>query len=293
MRRAFSALFFCSFLVAAACSRKNIPPPLLGVAAPVQSITGIQNLMGQQYSCSGTPCATGNIAPPTQPPQNYAVTTRVASPSLSGSSTQLQMFPMANQPGDVLYYTPSLGEFPNATNFMWSFAFRIDQDIWDPNGDGGSGAPMAMQALEFDFNDYFPGAAGTAYDYNFSSQCYLQLQKDGGPQWQIWGRKQDGTIGWIPSGLACNPLLFGKNQWHQITWIYSIDQTARTTHYISLQIDGNAPTAIPPNVNPVTPLQRVQDRPALEVQFQQDARGLASPPRAFTEWVDNVTLAFW
>lgn len=290
----FQQYWIAAYMLPSSVPAPTPAPSISPVATPSpvpQSLTMLQTRMSRDSSCSGTPCATGPIASP-QPAQFYTVTTGVASPSLSGSSTQLTLYPYDSQAGDVLYYTPSLGEFPTPTNFVWDFFFMIDQAVWKwDDTSQTSGGPLGMQALEFDFNHYMPG-----YNYNFSSQCFIQeTSRDGGPQWQIWGQKTgtDGqtTIGWIPSGMACAPWKFTPLQWHHVTWTYRLHPDTLQTEYVSLKIDNDAPMTPNPSPNPVVPDPK-QKAPAVVVQFQQDARAVASPA-PFNEWVDLVTLTSW
>ena len=240
-------------------------------------------------SCSGTPCATGPIAPPTQGPANFRVQFGVKQPSLSGNATQLTLFAQTTQPSDVLYFTPPLVEAPLTTNAIWDFYYYIDQPVWAPPSPHPTATPgpTTMQALEFDFNMGMPN-----YTYNFSSQCFLADNDNGGPVWQIWG---GGTDGWVPSGIPCNPANFAPNVWHHLTWVYRIHPETLETEYVSLTIDGTT-TAIPA-ANARHPVQkRVQDKSFLEVQFQQDMHKAPDPsatPAPFNEWVDNVSLTYW
>lgn len=276
------------YMIPASASAPTPAPsvsPSLTPSPPPQTIANIQNTMSQTSSCSGTPCATGELPPPAtpQPAQVYTVTPGVQSPSLSGGSTQLTFYPRQNEHGDVLYFTPSLGEYPLATAFTWDFWFMIDQPVWDTTNN----VPLTMQALEFDFNDDMPGKPG--FDYNFSSQCLIE-SVNGGPVWQVWGLKKDGKIGWIDSGLTCDPGKFTPMVWHHIVWTYRIHPDTLQTEYVSLKIDGDPPMTPAAAINPVSEL-RSQARPVLEVQFQQDSRAIPGP-FPFTEWVDNVMLTF-
>lgn len=269
--------------------------PLVSPSPLTNSIIAIQAIMGPVYVCSGTPCATGNIAPPTQGPVMNSIQTGVRTPSMSGNATQLTIYPSTSQPGDVLYYTPPLVSAPLTTNAMWDFYYYIDQPVWavptprppatpDPSA---TAAPTTMMALEFDFNMAMPN-----YAYNFSSQCLLLDNKNGGPVWQIWG---GGTDGWVNSGLACNPANFTPGTWHHLTWMYHWFPDTLQTEYISLTIDGT--TVNVPPANAIHPVQkRTEDKTFLEVQFQQDMHQALDPsatPPPFNEWVDNVTLTYW
>lgn len=271
----------------------SIAPGVTPAPAPT-TFTALQGLLDVTNSCSGTPCATGDIAPPTQGPQIYSVATAVPSPSHSGgaTATELVLNPQPNLPGDVLYYTPSLGEYPLASNFVWDFYVYIDQDVYDHV----LGKPLEMQALEFDFNDASPGDPG--FDFNLSSQCYLQDSANGSPQWQIWVKKgvnPDGSVktGWGNSGIPCYPwIYFTPNTWHHIQWTYRLHWDTLQTQYLDLQIDGidyGAPTTTP--LNPVQQAKQ-QAKATVEVQWQQDARGTPLPA-PFKEWIDEATLTMW
>lgn len=270
----------------------SIAPSVTPAPTPV-TFTELQTKLSMANSCSGTPCATGDITP-TQGPQIYSVATAVPSPSHDGDNltTELILNPQPNLPGDVLYYTPSLGEYPMASNFVWDFYVYIDQDIYDHV----QSKPLEMQALEFDFNDASPGEPG--FDFNLSSQCYLQDAANGYPQWQIWVERSvnpDGSpkLGWGNSGIPCYPwLYFTPNTWHHIQWTYRLHWDTLQTQYVDLQIDGvdyGAPTTTP--LNPVVQT-KTQAKATVEVQWQQDARGTPLPA-PFKEWIDDSTLTFW
>ena len=263
--------------------------PLVSPSPSPVSIVAIQSLMSLQYTCSGTPCATGPLASP-QPPSKFEIATGVSAPSLSGNATQLTLFPSTPPPheSDVLYFTPPLVSAPLTTNAIWDFFYYIDQPVWAVPSDRPTATPgpTTMTALEFDFNLAMPN-----YLYNFSSQCLILDNTSGGPVWQIWG---GGSQGWINSGLACNPANFTPNVWHHITWVYQMHPETLQTEYVSLTIDGTTSTPPPNNArHPVQP--RVEDKTFLEVQFQQDMRAPApsATPSPFKEWVDNVTLTYW
>jgi hypothetical protein len=268
-------------------------PAISPVASPSpgpNSIVAIQAMMGLNFACSGTPCATGPIAPPTQGPATYTIQTGVTAPSISGNATQLTVFPLTSQPSDVLYYTPPLADAPLTTNAIWDFYYYIDQPVWAtpsprPTSTPEPAAPTIMMALEFDFNMGMPN-----YAYNFSSQCLILDSANGGPVWQIWG---GGSQGWIDSGLPCDPASFTPNVWHHLTWVYRIHPETLQTEYDTLTIDGTTVTV--PAANALHPVQpRVETKTFLEVQFQQDMhKALVPTPPPFKEWVDNVTLTYW
>lgn len=269
--------------------------PVISPSPGPNTIVAIQATMGPAFVCSGTPCATGDIAPPTQGPVMNAIQTGVKQPSMSGNATQLTIYPSTVQPGDVLYYTPPLASAPLTTNAIWDFYYYIDQPVWavpaprppatpDPAATAG---PATMMALEFDFNMGMPN-----YAYNFSSQCLILDNANGGPVWQIWG---GGTQGWIDSGLACNPANFTPNTWHHMSWVYRLHPETLQTEYVSLTLDGTTLTI--PAANAIHPVQkRNETKSFLEVQFQQDMRKAPDPgatPPPFNEWVDNVSLTYW
>lgn len=279
------------YMIPSGSPRPTPAPSISPVVTPTPSPTTLANVQLQlTNSCSGTPCATGSIAPPTQGPQQHwaaPVASPVVGPT-SGQSMELSILPMPELPGDVLYYTPSLGEFPLATHFVWSFYVWVDAQLWDPLLE----KPLLIKALEFDMNFASPGEPGL--DYNFSSQCLMNDRANGDPVWQIWGKKGAGT-GWIDSGIVCYPYdTFYPNEWHHIIWQYGVHPDTQQTEYVSLTIDperGGMPQIPRPSLNPGSPLKK-QARPTLEVQVQQDALGIPSPVR-FNEWIDDATLTFW
>lgn len=287
------------YMLPSGAPRPTAAPFIAPAVTPAPSPTtfeDIQLLMSKANSCSGTPCATGNIPSP-QPTQDYDVFPNQAVPVVMAGakgSTKLTIRPHDNQAGDVLYFTPSLSdELALATDFTWDFYVMPDQPVWV--GDPLTGHALSMAALEFDFNDASPGEPG--FDYNLSSQCLLRDPKFGGPEWQIWGQKGTST-GWIDSGITCDAgNVFQAYQWTHIIWKYRLHPDTLQTEYVSLTIVYTDPnTGAPvtksytpyPAINPVQEVKK-QARPTIEVQFQQDARPMPSPS-PFTEWVDNVTL---
>ncbi|HET9393926.1 MAG TPA: hypothetical protein VFO29_10480 [Candidatus Rubrimentiphilum sp.] len=284
------AVYAVNQSAAAPTPAPSTSPVVTPSPAPI-SIVAIQSLMSSAFVCSGTPCATGPITPP-QPPSMWDITTGVKPPlpSISGNSTQLTLFPSTPPPheSDVLYQSPPLVSAPLTTNAIWDFYYYIDQPVWavpsaHPTATPG---PTTMTALEFDFNMGMPN-----YRYNFSSQCLILDNVNGGPKWQIWG---GGSLGWIDSGFACDTNNFMPNVWHHLTWVYRIHPDTQQTEYVSLTIDGV--TTTPPPNNAFHPVQQhVEDKTFLEVQFQQDMHqpGPTDTPPPFKEWVDNVTLTYW
>jgi hypothetical protein len=280
------------YMLAASAAPPTPAPSIAPIPTPAPSpgaFVDVQTTMGPDWVCSGTPCATGNIDPP-QPPQDWdikAVPTPTVGPN-SRKSEQLTLTPRDGEPGDVLYYTPSLGELPLSTDFTWDFWVMVDQPVWD----AANQRPLTMQALEFDFNDASPGEPGL--DYNFSSQCFIQAEH-GGPVWQIWGQKGD-TTNWIDSPIACDPAsTFVPFKWTHITWTYRIHPDTQQTEYRQLKIEvPDTAYSRTYDLNIVGPAQPVkkQARPTIEVQFQQDARGITPQPSPFTEWIDDVTLTY-
>ena len=273
------------------------PAPLISPspdAVPTAIFTDVQRTMSMADSCSGTPCATGELNPPRtpQPAQDHQVVTNLPFPShsLRGFTTSLTITPHVNEEGDVLYFTPSLSDaLARTTDFQWDFWVMGDQDVWSDTANPGNGHPLTMAALEFDFNDASPGEP--SFDYNMSSQCLMRGWSEGGPRWQIWGQKGSGT-GWIDSGFQCDPPdTFPSMEWTHITWTYRLHPESLQTQYVSLHVQNSHIDCLytpNPAFNPVQEVKK-QGNPTVEVQFQQDVRAVPTPS-PFTEWVDDVTL---
>ena len=289
----YEQYWFAAYALGPSAPKPTPAPRISPVVTPSPApsiIASIQARLSQLDSCSGTPCATGSIPPPTQPPATYSVVPGVTKPSLGGQpSTLLQLVGSPFHASDVLYYTPPLVSAPLATYAQFSFAYYIDQPVWStpappPPGQSAAstypGSPTVMNALEFDFNSGMPN-----YSYNFSSQCLLI--SPGGPVWQIWNGSK-----WINAGFACSPEVnFTPGRWHHAAWCYRWFPQNLTTQYLSLTIDGKTSTPSP-HFTPFPVQPRLgQVKTFLEVQFQQDMKPEPTAP-PFREWVDEVTLTY-
>jgi hypothetical protein len=238
--------------------------------------------MSQTTTCSGTPCATGQIASP-QPTATYSIATNVSTPSLSGSSTRLTVIADSNHQ-DVLFFTPPQPFLnPLATSFTWDFFFTIDQPLVD-----STGKPVGpIEALEFDSNIGLPGIG-----YNFSSQCVIQTGNVW--VWQIWGFTGSGTDqNWVNSGITCDPTAFTPfPSWHHIVWTYSVDPATLKKQYLNLAFDAKNMVPTQNAIGAAEP--RDGRRTFTEVQFQIDTRPVSATNTTpvFNEWVDNVTFTY-
>jgi hypothetical protein len=208
----------------------------------------LQSIPAWQF-CSqdlaGSECASGlGVATSTQ-------TQNVATPSLSGASTQFSLGG-AQAYSNALWWI-SLGGGTLLSNFTYALDFYID------NAD-------APEALEFDVNQSFGGNR-----YTYGTECSYKNTH----HWDVWNPLAEA---WVPSSVPCPPV--ASNQWHHLQWQFQ--RVNNQVHYISITLDG---TATPVNMYfNLEPNWKPED---IDIAFQMDGDYKQTP---YNVWLDNVTL---
>jgi hypothetical protein len=184
----------------------------------------------------------------------YSMAQNLASPSLSGKSTQ---FSITGGPSwsDVIWWQ-ELGAADAATHFQYDVDFYVTQ-------------PQYAFALEFDVNQTV-----NSRRFVFGTQCGINYDH----QWDVWD-----TAGghWIPTGVPCAiPSAF---QWHHITWEYYRDSTY--IHFVAVTVDG-----VKNYVNMSFSSRAWSNSPELNTAFQMDGNGVMNP---YSIWLDRLTVAYW
>jgi len=218
----------------------SVPPNAI-VQSQIQSMSGWENCT----VCAG---AGGNGSP-----AGFSVQQFQASPSLSGSSAQFNIWGSTPY-SDVLWWK-QLGGNDGIANFKYDLDFYMTQ-------------PQLAQALEFDVNQ-----SNGYTKFIFGTQCNI---RDGGV-WDIWD-----TAGgaWRHTNIACPPP--AAFTWHHLTWEFT--RNDNQTIYVALTFDGvkqylnQAYWAMPVSASEIN------------VAFQMDGDYAQHP---YSVWLDNVTLAYW
>lgn len=204
---------------------------------------------------------------PGGPQVTWAMTQGVGSPSLSGSSAQMDLGGQTAY-SDVLWNNHLIGDFssqglpdyghtlvPSLYNFTYDVYFYVS-------------SPQLSQALEFDINQFVNGQS-----FIWGHECRIA----GGNEWDIWdnpGQK------WIPTGVACNPV---ANDWNHL-----IIQAQRTSddHLLFKSITLNGQTAVLNHIESPTPTTWY----GVTINYQQDGNYTQSP---YSVWLDNLTFTYW
>lgn len=210
------------------------------------TISDIQKLSGWE-NCTGT-CTSSPLAV-------FSMTQGVASPSLSGASTQFELLAGTQPFGSALWFK-YLGSFDNATHFVYDLFFYIDN-------------PSESQALEFNVSQSANGSR-----YNFATQCDLAGQH----AWRVW---EPVALRWIASSVPCEQP--PANTWNHLIWEFERDSMGNVI-FTAVTLNGNRG-----EVNLSMP--HVADtQSGLDVAFQTDANLTAAP---YSVWLDNINLTYW
>ena len=134
------------------------------------------------------------------PQVTWAMTQKIASPSVSGSSTKFDIGGTTDY-ADVLYNNHLIGDFssqgmPDTGHTLVPTLHNFTYDVYFY----GTNLELS-QALEFDINQFFNGPG-----YIWGHECRIA----GGHEWDTWdnvGKK------WVDTGVACNPL---SNSWNHL-----------------------------------------------------------------------------
>ncbi len=201
------------------------------------------------------------------PQTTWAMTQNIASPSLSGHATRMDIGGQTIY-SDMLWNNHLIGDFssqglpdsnraivPNLHNFVYDVYFYAS-DLNSP------------QALEFDINQFVGGNS-----YIWGHECRI----GGGHEWDIWDNPGQT---WIPTGIACNPV--------PSAWNHLILQVQRTSdnQLLFQSITLNGVTSILNHYESPTPTTWY----GVTINYQQDGNFAQTP---YSIWLDNLKFAYW
>jgi hypothetical protein len=204
---------------------------------------------------------------PSGPQATWAMTQNISSPSLSGSSTRMDIGGQTVY-SDILWNNHLIGNFssqgmpdnnqtivPNLHNFTYDVYFYAN-DL------------SVSQALEFDINQFVGG-----YSYIWGHECRVA----GGNEWDIW---DDPGQTWHPTGIPCNPL---PNAWNHL--ILQVQRTSvNQLLFQSITLNG------------VTSVLNYYENPTtttwygVTINYQQDGNYEQAP---YSIWLDNLNFSYW
>lgn len=162
---------------------------------------------------------------PSGPGTTWAMYQGVNSPAVSGNSTQFNLGGNIDY-SDVLWNNHLIGDFssqglPDSNHTLVPTLHNFTYDVYFFGSQLGN-----SQALEFDVNQFFDGMG-----FTWGHECRIA----GGNEWDIWDN-QNAT--WVPTGIACYPLI---NQWNHL-----VIQVSRTSDnqllYQSITLNGQTYT---------------------------------------------------
>ncbi|HEY6337571.1 MAG TPA: hypothetical protein VIW68_03675 [Candidatus Sulfotelmatobacter sp.] len=204
---------------------------------------------------------------PSGPQTTWAMTQNVSSPSVSGSSTRMDIGGTTDY-SDVLWNNHLIGDFssqglpdpnrtivPNLHNFTYDVYFYAN-DL------------SASQALEFDINQFVGG-----YSYIWGHECRVA----GGNEWDIWDNPGQT---WHATGVACNPV---ANAWNHL--VLQVQRTS-DNHLLFQSI----------TLNGVTATLNYYESPTattwygVTINYQQDGNYEQTP---YSIWLDNLNFSYW
>ncbi|MFZ0815220.1 MAG: Ig domain-containing protein, partial [Candidatus Sulfotelmatobacter sp.] len=131
----------------------------------------------------------------------YSMSQGVASPSMSGNSTQFSLSGTTVY-ADALFNNHLIGDFssqglPDNNHTLVPTYHNFTYDVYF------YGTNLALsQALEFDINQFFDNQG-----FIWGHECRIA----GGHEWDIWDNVNQH---WVPTGIACNP---NSNSWNHLT----------------------------------------------------------------------------
>lgn len=153
---------------------------------------------------------------------------------------------------DALWWK-QLGPRNAATSFVYDLFFYIKN-------------PTASQALEFDVNQ-----ANGKHRWVFGTQCNIA-----GGHWDVWA---NAAGHWKSTGVHCSPPTAFK--WHHLVWEFK--RTATQVIFVAFTYDG-----VKHYINRTYPA-KASSTNELNVAYQMD---MTSSHKAYSTWVDNVTLKY-
>jgi hypothetical protein len=227
----------------------NVAPGTLPTPpAQAVSFTSLQT-SSDWGSCNTNSCSGGSGA------GTYWIAQNQSTPSLSGSSMELDN---SGVWGDALWWN-KLGPQPSASNFLWTFAFQVDD-----------ASLSAAQALEFDAFQFLGG-----YNYMMGTECNYASGV-----WDLW----DSAAGhWKPTSVPCPQ--FQPNVWHHVTLFTQRSTASAGYTFVTLDVDG---TSYALNQSYSAENNGWDGQVGVQYQLDDNATG-----GAYQEWVDNVALTAW
>jgi hypothetical protein len=192
----------------------------------------------------------------------------IKSPSMSGDSTQFNIGGTTPY-SDVLWSIPLIGQgstqgLPDTGHTLLPTLHNFTYDAYFyPT------SLSATQVLEFDISMYFDGLG-----LIWGNQCRVT----GGNEWDIWDNV---TSKWIPTGVACYPVL---NSWNHVT-IEAERETDNSLLFQSITLNG-----VTSNINQVyAPGTAPSGWWGITVNYQMDGNYEQS---ANTTYVDDFSFTY-
>ena len=191
------------------------------------------------------------------------------SPSMSGNSTQFNLGGTVPY-SDVLWSLPLIGQFstqnlPDSNQILLPTLHNFIYDAWFYVSDA-----TATQSLEFDINMYMSGIGLT-----WGQQCRVA----GGNEWDIWDNV---NAAWVPTGVACNPIMGG---WNHVT-IQAQRESDNSLLFESIELNGATAT-----INKTyLPFTVPESWYGITVNYQMDGNFSQS---ANTTYLDNLSFTYW
>lgn len=248
----WTAVLFCALAVA------TISPQAF--AAHVLNLQ--KNSWGQYILTSSTQWQMCTSC--TSPTYLASYQTGIASPSLSGSAARFNIG--GSQPYTDVLWNQHLFRYEtlNGSDIVeTSHHFIYDVYFYVKN-------LSAMQAIEFDINQYFNGQRWT-----WGHEC---RSNPAGNEWDVWSP----SVHWVATGIPCHPK---ANAWNHVQ--IQVERTSTgETHYVSISLNGT--TAY---VNKVFPKMGVDSTwHAITINFQLDGD---SQMDDYSVWLDNLGFYYW
>jgi hypothetical protein len=204
---------------------------------------------------------------PSGPQTTWSMTQNIASPSLSGNSTQMSIGGQTVY-SDVLWNNHLIGDFssqglPDTNHTLAPNLHNFTYDVYFYANNLG-----ASQALEFDINQFVNGQS-----FIWGHECRVA----GGNEWDIW---DDPGQTWHPTGIPCNPV---PNAWNHL-----VLQVQRTSDnqllFQSITLNG------------VTATLNYYENPTsttwygITINYQQDGNYAETP---YSIWLDKLNFTYW
>jgi len=205
---------------------------------------------------------------PTGPETTWSMTQGIKSPSLSGSSTRLDIGG-SQVYSDVLWNNHLIGDFssqglPDTNHTLVPTLHNFTYDVYF------YGANLELsQALEFDLNQFFDGQG-----FIWGHECRIA----GGHEWDIWDNVNQK---WSPTGVACKPV--------SKAWNHLVIQVQRTSNnqllFQSITLNGVTST-----LNRSFSPGSAPGWYGVTVNYQQDGNYAQQP---YSIWLDQLNFSYW